>query len=80
MTKITEKTWLPISLVSALGGAGIGGVIWLTTMYNLGVANASAITSIESKHEVLKDSLIEKLDLIHRDISELKTEIKRLNK
>jgi len=79
MTKITEKTWLPISLVSAIGGAGIGAIIWLTTMYNQGVANAAAIGAIEAKHEVLKDSVVNKLDLIHRDISELKTEIKRLH-
>lgn len=47
MKQLTETTLLPISLVITI----IGGVFWLTSIYNTTQSNAASIASIENKQE-----------------------------
>lgn len=50
---ISENTLLPISLVITLGG----GIMWLTTIYNLTSANEKAIERVENKQNIYNDNL-----------------------
>lgn len=50
---ISESTLIPISLVITLGG----GLMWLTTIYNLTSANEKAIQRVETKQDIYNDNL-----------------------
>lgn len=55
MSKITEKTLIPLSLLAII----IGGVIWLTTMYSQGTANAESIRDIRSDNKGIQKMFLE---------------------
>jgi uncharacterized membrane protein len=74
---------VPISLVVTFVGAVIGGVVWLTTLHFSNEANAEKITEIQvvlenrdRKQEIMLDSI----NQIRQDVSEIKGEIKRIRK
>ena len=72
MEKITEKTLVPLSLL----GAMVGGIFWLTSMYNQTLANTESVKEIIKK----QDSYSEDLHLIKMELSEIKGELKRIKR
>lgn len=50
---LTQDTLIPISLVITL----IGGVSWLTTLYNETKANAAAISDIYQEQKLYQDKI-----------------------
>jgi len=73
MAKITENTLIPIGIAITVIG---GGSAWLTTMHQSMSAMAQEIRSVKEERKTLYDSL----ELIRRDISEIKGELKRIRK
>lgn len=51
-TKIGKGSWISVSLLGCI----IGGVVWLTTIHNQSVANASDISEMKSS---IKEDLAE---------------------
>jgi hypothetical protein len=53
MKAITENTVIPISLMLSL----VGGIVWLTTIYNKTEAHEESLRKIESKQEAYLQNL-----------------------
>lgn len=47
MTRLTERTLIPLSLIVTLAPA----VYWLTTIYSTGAANAAAIMDVKEQRK-----------------------------
>ena len=73
MTKITEKTLIPLSLVISI----VGGVFWLTTMWADTQANALTIEKIEFKQEKFSRAVVDKLDDIKDRLARIEERQKR---
>lgn len=74
INKITENTLLPVSLVVIL----VGGVFWLTTLYNQTVSNAQDISAIETKQDLLTKELTEKQSLILDRLSRIEGRLENI--
>lgn len=63
MSRITEGTLIPISLVITI----IGGVIWLSVIFYKTDANADAIAELKGKQSLLEDKIyLHNQDVIQR--------------
>ena len=67
MNKISEKTLIPLSLLSAI----VGGVIWLTTIFDQGRANAQVISEIKDGIEELNEKIYIQLQSINTRLSRI---------
>lgn len=76
MNNLSEKTWVPLSLVSGLILSIVGGSMFITTMYNQGNANAQNIDSIRSDQNRFQEKISNKLDSMAEDIAVIKSKLK----
>lgn len=53
--KLTESTFIPLSLAWAAVASVIGSVMWLTTIFVQGNANAKEIEGLKSEMKVLHE-------------------------
>lgn len=74
ISKITENTLLPISLVVVL----IGGVFWLTSIYNQTVANAQDILNIQETQDIMIEKLTEKQTLMLDRLSRIEGRLENI--
>ena len=65
MSQITEKTLIPISLLSSI----VGGVVWLSVIYYKSEATAKDVDQLKQYQ----------LEVIH-ELSEIKTELRFIKK
>lgn len=72
MRKITEETLIPISMAVIL----LGGVAWLTTLYNQSAANAKSIEALAGEITE-RDKALEK---IWQELFQIKGELKRIRR
>ena len=63
MRAITEKTFIPISMIGAI----IGGAVWLTTIYNTSAANAANIKDLKYQ----RNSLLLELRIMNSRLSRI---------
>lgn len=78
MSQITEKTWVPISVIGALALPAIGLCAWLTTMYNQGIATASELEIVKKSQQSCYLELRDKISEIQVTLGELRFELKRI--
>ena len=52
MGRITENTWVPLSLVGTGIACIISGSVWLTTIYSTGMATAETVKGMMAKQEL----------------------------
>lgn len=64
---ISEKTLVPIGLISVV----VGCVVWLTTVWRQGEANAAQIQEVKDSQRHDNDRIYEKLDKIDAKIDDL---------
>lgn len=83
MTKVTEKTLVPISLVLVLAG----GVSWLTSMESKASENSKNIDFLRQEFSERNKNLngsfndvIEKLQNIRERLVKIETELKKMNR
>lgn len=57
ISKITENTFIPISLVLTF----LGGVFWLTSVYKTGEANAADIGLMKADSEKFQEKILDSL-------------------
>ena len=67
ISKITELTLLPISLVIVI----IGGVVWLTQIYALANSNKTSVVEIKDRQESVYNRLDSNLNSIDRRLSRI---------
>jgi hypothetical protein len=65
---ITEKTFVPISLVISI----TGGIIWLSAMWFKTEASAAEIEKVKTDLAVLKFDVVDRLARIETKIDEIK--------
>jgi hypothetical protein len=58
--KITENTLLPISLVIILAG----GIMWLSSVWHQGNANAHSISELKEQRKYDREEIMRKLEII----------------
>lgn len=63
-TFITSETFVPLSVMGAI----MGGVAWLTTLYNATTANATAIHTVQIVQKEDRRRIESKLDHILADL------------
>ncbi len=80
MTQITEKSWVPISLVGAMALPLIGFCAWLTTIYVQGNANAESIVQVRKRQEDGYKELLVKISEMQQSLWEIKGELKKARK
>jgi len=71
MSKITENTLLPISLVITI----LGGASWLTAIWYDTKANAAAIIEIRQDQKILSKDLVETQKQMILDLTEIKAKL-----
>lgn len=74
MNKVTEKTLVPISLVTTI----VGGVVWLTTLWYKTEANAAEIAQIKQTSTEIVKTLNENHLVIVDRLGRIETELKNL--
>lgn len=72
MSKITENTLVPLSLMATILGAGA----WLTVVWYQGNANATAIMEIKTEVKEKSNKLDDKLDEIVQRLSRIEGKLK----
>lgn len=53
MIKLDDRTYISIPLIISIGGAIIGGIVWLTSIYNLATSALAKADSAASRYESL---------------------------
>lgn len=71
--KVDDKALIPIGLAVLVFG---GGAAWLTTIHSKVEASVQKIEKVE----IRLDKRDEKLDVIQKDIAEIKGELKRIKR
>lgn len=71
--KITEKTLIPISLLTII----VGGVFWLTNIYFSTATNASEIKELKQQRKDDTILINEKLDKLIEDVSFIKGKLRQ---
>ena len=71
MSKITETTLIPLSLLGTI----VGGVVWLSVIYYKAEAAASDIDKIEQRLEVLQQKIVEQNEKILEKVTRLETKL-----
>lgn len=70
--KISESTTIPLSVLGTLGVAGVGIVMWLTTIFVQGNANANEIKELKAEIKIIYEinarviRIEDKLEQMHK--------------
>lgn len=67
LRQITEATAIPISLAITI----MGGVAWLTTIYNQGNANAAALTALQDDRKAKREEYVQTIGKMNDALSSI---------
>ena len=69
---INEKTLFPLSLVIVL----VGGTGWLTSIFEMGKANANSIEELKKNDLRIEGYIVDELRIINKKLDEIRNRIK----
>ena len=71
---ISESTLIPVSMVVVI----VGGIYWLTTIYNQGVANASSLIDLQTARATARAEYLNTIDKMNSTLTSIDQRLSRI--